>query len=445
MKYFAEKVNILRWIVFTLIFSIPFGTKKFIFLFNHPFSNYYTSEYNTAFVFGVDILLIIFLIVFFLTGKRIDIVRERLFQIFLFFSAISVFIASYKLLSLYSLSKLLLAVFFSLALAVVIRDGTVKIREILCFLAGSAVFQAIVSFFQFFRQGSVGLKFLGETVIRPSTTGVAKTAIGGVNFLRVYGTMPHPNILAAFLVIGLLSLFYFFIEGPGVNILRKSAVVFGIFSVIVALVLTFSRSGWIAGVIAGFVTVFWSIFSRKYRVNGAKLLVILGLITLVIVSVLGWLIFPRAGLSSDEGPVVDRMMYNYIGLGIMAHNFFGVGLGNEIFYAFDAGIFKSWGMVTAGRWQAVHNIYVLIASEIGIIGALALFAFVGKLALKNIKKMNLEIFTVQALLLVILALGLVDHYYWDLENGRLMFWLVIGLMMGLGPHSSMDRAQASEA
>ena len=55
----------------------------------------------------------------------------------------------------------------------------------------------------------MGFWFLGESILGPEIPGVAKIVVAGGKILRAYGTFPHPNILAAFLLLGLFSSYYF--------------------------------------------------------------------------------------------------------------------------------------------------------------------------------------------------------------------------------------------
>lgn len=66
-------------------------------------------------------------------------------------------------------------------------------------------FQAFLGIGQFIRQSSLGLTFLQESQFVPFQAGIAKVILGGELFIRAYGLLPHPNVLAGFL--GLTMLF----------------------------------------------------------------------------------------------------------------------------------------------------------------------------------------------------------------------------------------------
>jgi hypothetical protein len=77
----------------------------------------------------------------------------------------------------------------------------------------TTTFQAIVGIIQFFIQSELaGYWFLGEPTLHPSLP-LAFDTISSVRTILPYGTTPHPNVLAGWLVIGMLSiLIYWYIS-----------------------------------------------------------------------------------------------------------------------------------------------------------------------------------------------------------------------------------------
>src|SRR3989338_9422288 len=79
---------------------------------------------------------------------------------------------------------------------------------LLAILAGG-LFQSLIAIAQFLKQSAIGLRFLGESVIAPDMEGVAVFYNSvGEKVMRAYGTTPHPNILAAYLLLGLFAIYY---------------------------------------------------------------------------------------------------------------------------------------------------------------------------------------------------------------------------------------------
>ena len=74
--------------------------------------------------------------------------------------------------------------------------------------------------------------------------------------------------------------------------------------------------------------------------------------------------------------------------------------------------------------QPVHNIYLLILSQIGIVG----FSFFVFLLFKTFRKiLKIKNYLIGILLIEILILGFFDHYFLTLQQGQLLFALVLGL------------------
>ena len=107
-------------------------------------------------------------------------------------------------------------------------------------------------------------------------------------------------------------------------------------------------------------------------------------------------------------------------------------------------------MKNSWEFQPTHNLYILIAAEIGTLGLAAFLAFVLFLVISNWQSVigkfsgSLEIITNYQLLISILLFGLFDHFSWDLWQGQLMLWVILGILMGISAHSSMDRVCPSE-
>ncbi|MGC9602970.1 MAG: O-antigen ligase family protein [Minisyncoccia bacterium] len=437
-----SRADLMKWGTLLFLFALPLGTKKFLFTFPTPFSNFYTSEYNSAFLFGTDILIIALL---FLAGRGFF-VRLRIWfrqyklpaiflLLFLAISLLSVLSAGYGSFVVYSFIHMTLTVLAGLLVAFSLSEYTVSFRSALAAVSISAAFESIVGFLQFVLGKSVGLWFLGETVFDSGTPGIAKITVNGEQLVRAYGTMPHANILAGFLVLGLLALFYLFLreEKP----IFKSLEVAGIFVVLAGLFLTFSRSGWITAAIATVLLILWELFADKERRKRVvRLFLVIFVSCLLLLVFLGWAIFPRAALSSGEGPVADRWTYNKIGTELILSHPLGVGIGNELFYAYRNGFFEKYGVNSLGQWQPIHNLYLMVGTETGILGIVSFLVFIVLLVLSGFKEKMFRIISSElrvslVMLIALLLFGLFDHFLWDLQLGRLMFWVTIGILFGM--------------
>ncbi len=101
---------------------------------------------------------------------------------------------------------------------------------------------------------------------------------------------------------------------------------------------------------------------------------------------------------------------------------FGVGLGNFIPQLPKFLIPKKLYF-----WQPVHNIFLLILAETGIIG-LCLVVYVLWVVLKKLwQKKNPALL---CSLLAIIFTGFFDHYWLTLQQSQLLLALIIGLSIG---------------
>ena len=476
MKTLTGKNTIQSLFIFFLIF-LSFGTRMTIHRFISGF-----HEYETAFLYAGDIFLILFLFLgwryiknAFLDQGPILLISLGLFELFAF---LSIFFAYSPGLAIYNFIRLELLMFFALGLGEMVRQKIITPKIIFGSIAVLAALQALIGVGQFAIQRSFGLGILGESTLSPNVPGVAKIPVAGLRLIRGYGTFPHPNVLAAFLLLGLFSLYWWYIKYDwekmgfvydkrksirknfteyrrATKFGRRLAVSVGIGAVISGIVFSFSRAAWLIGT---FLTVLFigRLFSRKeYRRPTRRLLIMIVAITVLIISIFHWAVFPRAVISAREPAVTERIAYNKIGVNIIENNFSGVGIGNQVLYAVKNNIYQDLtGMDRAYEWQPVHNLYLLVASEIGVVGLLAFLTFLlllflnpeqyqnsntenpkrfwpFKFQISNLFQVSSLEFGISRLMLVALLLyGLGDHFLWTLEPGRIMLWLIIGFLLG---------------
>lgn len=251
-------------------------------------------------------------------------------------------------------------------------------------LSIGVLYSSLIAIGQFMFQHSIGgpLWFLGERTFTIDTPGIARTVIGGKELLRAYGTFPHPNVLGGFLATTLpLMMNHQINKSSNQQIIKWVTIGLGI----IALTLTFSRSAW---------AVFILMLSAKKKV----FLVLLLLLFFIPLS------------STDESFIV-RSQLNSAALKIWGSAWlFGVGLGN-----FLVSLPNNLVSRTIYFLQPVHNIYLLLLSEIGVIGVIGAIGVMRK----RIR------FTLP--LVALLLLGLVDHYPSSLQQGQLLLTIFMAL------------------
>lgn len=185
----------------------------------------------------------------------------------------------------------------------------------------------------------------------------------------------------------------------------------------VALVLTFSRSAWIAGGAGIGITYF--VLGKKHGRNFMSSLV-MALIFIV------FTVLVVRGMDFSGESVVVRQQLNAAALTLWRQSpIIGVGLGN-----FLVQLPSVLPVRTIYFLQPVHNVYLMVLSEVGLIG-LGIFLWIVYRAV-TIRTVHVSpVFRISLLLL--LLLGLVDHYAVTLEQGQLL--LTVLLAVNLTPHS----------
>ena len=134
-----------------------------------------------------------------------------------------------------------------------------------------------------------------------------------------------------------------------------------------------------------------------------------------------------------------RDFYNQIAF--QGKPFLGVGLGNFVNWLkeIDPGL-------ASNLYQPVHNIYLLIFSETGILG-LTLFLLFLFFLIKN-SHYDIMIYHTSLFFIFIslLFFGLFDHFLWTLQQGQIIFWLVSGLVAAMAkPTANVPIAQSDRA
>lgn len=386
-------------LIFLFGFFLPTQLGKHFFL---PFS--YLSgiriDYLAPTIYFLDILVIGLYIAYLNNYKKI--LSNIWVQLFLFVSAVGLFFALSKEIALYRYIKIieLLIVFAAL--------NSQKKRPAI-FLYGlfvSTILQFLIAVSQFIHKSSLDGIFylLGERHISLSTPGVAKTALDGVEFLRAYGTFSHPNSLAGFylLIFAYLLFQKKSILAPILNslfILLCTLLIFLSFSKIAMLGLLLLT--------VKYLLTHWKDYKNCPFCIGSRLMAVLIPLGIVAASIGD----PLSGQKRIE------LMINSFKI-VSSHAIAGVGLGNYIF-AQDILTNSFTSLVS----QPVHNIFLLLTSEAGVLitGALLFVVF-------RYLKRNRHNYQVTAVFFVLFLTGLFDHYWLTLEQNWLIAASIIALL-----------------
>ncbi|MBI4991182.1 O-antigen ligase family protein [Candidatus Gottesmanbacteria bacterium] len=332
----------------------------------------------------------------------------------------SIFVASNQFAALYKLVKIV--EFILLGWVIVrIRPNLLTVLTVLSF---SVFYSSLIAFGQYILQRSVGglLWFLGERNFYSGTPGIAAVSFNGGLTLRSYATFPHPNVLGGFLavVLPLLLAAIFNLY----KIFRKIHIFWFLLSILVGfitLIITFSRAAWLTAFLGFFLIL---LNRKKVFLNWLKnhqnltLIIFYGLIFFSVVTPL---LFPKNSFMKGESWEERSQLTNATLSITLSHPYIGVGLNNFIvqvrpFINLYSGIYQ---------FQPVHNIYLLIFAETGLIGFLLFLFFQLVVFRRSISTSYLITFP----LIQLFLLGLFDHYLFTLQQGQLMFVIFASLAL----------------
>ena len=414
---------------YLLVFCLPFQTRKIVYQFGGDF-----NEWTSMYLYLTDILLVLILLLwlsrnrkerFFKNSLNIYIIRSANFWLvaFLLISLISLIQADNIQLGAYQWIKLLelTALFFYLKYNFKSLFNFERLAQVFVL---SGLFQSIIAISQFVNQKSLGLRFLFESPLSPEISGVAKIMVNNLKMIRAYGTFPHPNILAGFLLISIF--FFYFLWLNKKHSFAFNSILIAVYGIlIIALGFTFSRT-------IIFIFLIFSIFYFIvcFRQNRKRILTLF-ILFLILCSSFLFLAWPeisnRFQISLTEQSISLRSFYAQVSfLVIQEHPWLGVGLGNFVWQ-----VRQMLDLLSAWVHQPVHNIYLLIGSEVGLIGLIVflMFLFILIRQFRKQREENIkQYYLLLSLIFGILIISCFDHFFWTLQQGQLMFWLVLGII-----------------
>lgn len=338
------------------------------------------------------------------------------------------------------------------------QQDWVKPTFLLACFVGGAVLQALFGIGQFFTQTSPAFSWLGLASHDAGFSGTSVVEVGGMRWLRAYGSLPHPNILGGYLAVALLITFGLYlrvydgvrkgfatwtrenvrrhIEGRHWYVCQAwyiAGLLLTLTILLLGLLLTFSRSGWI-GFAAGWLVTLVLLMAMRWPWGWqlwAKwtlfMVVIAGVTTLALPQL--FLARSQATGRLETQSLTERQLqfsdaYNLIKLEPLR----GVGYGNMPVAVYDQ-LTRERGSVHS--YQPVHNIYLLSVVELGVIGGLVYLAFLFTVLRRQLLQ-TLQHPTWASLVLLgsfsaLLVIGLFDHYLWTLSAGAMLVWLSIAI------------------
>lgn len=434
--------KIKKFLFCLVIFSIPLNLGKH-FIFEFSYINGRLLDYVIPTIYIQDILVLLLI----LTSLP-DIAKSiksslqywefAILALFFCSLALSVLSASFVLPALYFFLRLVLYGLFGFYVfsQVNLFSEFSNILRVFVFLA---LFQSILGICQWIAKGSVfdNYLFFGEQPYSISTPGIARTSLGGVSHVLPYGTFRHPNILAGFLVFCLLLIlgsksrekFYYLVA----------------FLSFLCLILTFSLTGLISLFLGLMI-----LFLPKKRVKTLCFVILFaGIVGTAILMLTSYSLIQSknmpllnnsfSSLTNDlfwrnfgTNPSISRRG-NLLLLGLHIFKLsplFGVGLNNSLYF-----MDRFFVQLSLPKFvQPVHNVYLLLLAESGIVSVsllLLFFVFLFKKIFLLLEKEESGKYPrlLVALLTTFLFSAFFDHYLLTSQQILLLFCLTVGLVL----------------
>lgn len=304
-----------------------------------------------------------------------------------------------------------------------------KFSDIAVVWVGSSIAQSIFAIYQFFVQYTFSNKWLGMGYHDAMLGGSVILQTANERWMRAYGALPHPNILAGFLAIGLLLAIYLAFVGK--NSKQRIFAAFGVVTITAALFFTFSRSAWVGVFVALFLLLFWLMKSPNRKTPLVPIYLKSMLFVLLIISALGItmaepVVTRLQGIEPLEVSSIQlRFTFTEQAFKIFEQDpMFGAGIGN-----YTLGVYQYINATWPGYYyQPVHNVYLLILAELGMLGSILFGMIVLTLLWWTFKSTASVEKTITSLALIaILVMGLFDHFFWTSFFGAVIFWVILGL------------------
>jgi O-antigen ligase len=241
-----------------------------------------------------------------------------------------------------------------------IRDEK-DLRLVVWAFIGAVAFEGLISGLQSIHGGRLGLDFLGEAPPDPESKG---------SIWRIMGTLGHPNKLATFMEMLLLMPIGMFITEKRSWARITCLAVFALGAII--LILTGTRGAWIGFALGAVVFI---LYAGKNPYLEIKAVLKPALIVLVVLAtaaaMLSGMLRERI-YGDDYGSAASRIPMFKIALNVIAaHPLGGVGINN-----YQVNMREYNDAVESLRYisipRPVHNMYLLVAGETGMIGLAAM-------------------------------------------------------------------------
>lgn len=330
--------------------------------------------------------------------------------------------------------------FKELLLFVVLANELVRVRQFMhafWILMAGLLLQSLIGIAQYWVDGDLGLQLLGEADETSLALANLATYGEGADVFRIGGLLGHPNLLSGYIAL-LLPLAIAMLSGH-ISTLQRNiiALVCGVAGI--ALILTLSRTGWLAGAFGVFIVIVFGVFHPRWRKRSLPVTV---LVTAAgfLASLAALPIILQRFFASDRGATDFRLEWMEVAWNmVLSHPLTGIGLNTFVFQLPNRNPYGGASALTqrfGDSWPVVHNIYLLVWSEMGTFGFAAFLLVMLALlrtAFRNLGTMiDARIYAISigcaGGLGAIMLDGMASFYLRNPQCAR-MFWIVAAMLV----------------
>ncbi|MFA7654438.1 MAG: O-antigen ligase family protein [Candidatus Magasanikbacteria bacterium] len=424
--------RIINYLLPIFIFFIPFQTR---WIYASGVLNGEFWEYGTGCYYGTEILFWFIVLLFLIDQLRSKefwqqvknrnqkFIRKFCFFVFLFFCFLAL-VLWHSLdfwISLQYIERLLGAA--CLAMIIVFMRYRRQINSVtlaIVFWAGG-VLQGFLAIWQFFTQSVFANKWLGMAAHYPWQLGDSVLEFSGERWLRAYGSFGSPNSLGIYLAVGLVVGLILYTQTK--RRYFQILLTLGQLAIFSGLIFSFSRGAWIAALVGIITIIVLSCKDKLFKLHLKNIIfqiiyysLLLTLYFLLFTS----LFFSRFNFANrlEARSVNERVSQLSTSYKLTAKSYLlGVGPGT-----YTLALYNQDPTHPASYYQPVHNIYMLILVEWGVV-IFSIFCFSIFLLIKKIRRDN-KIFL--PILMVLLITGLFDHWLISMFSGLVCLFLISG-------------------
>ncbi|MFA5124649.1 MAG: O-antigen ligase family protein [Patescibacteria group bacterium] len=429
--------KILNFLIVSYLFLLPWQA---VYIFAENFINGAKWQYGTGQVYLTEPLLWLIVLVFvidqinskgfksllpdFKPSKTID--KKRIavtgaIWLFVLWSGLSIIWSPDQSATYY----LWLHLLEGATLMLIILNSHLRLKNILWPLVASSWPVALLAIWQFLTQSNFSSVILGLSPHSAAVLGDTVIETGTGRWLRAYGPFSHPNILGGYLALlfGASLILWQQITWPTFpSFKRESQRIFLLVSVCLifaGLFFSFSRSAWLAALVTLILCLGYWLKTKNPWPQYITVMLAPFLIFAACFVIFNPLIIARADLSNrlESNSLMQRESQISQALDLIASRpLIGAGLNNYTYL-----LHQQSPLLPAYLLQPVHNLYLLVLAELGIIGLIIILGLF-YVIIKNGEKSPALL-----PLIALLVISLFDHYFLTQYIGLIIFWLALTL------------------